>query len=110
MATKPQNLHGFIARMGPVGRLSQAWRTREHCMSEHKATVRRVLEESLRLNTSDLGDADPIFSAGLIDSFALLELITVLESTFGIRITAEKATIENLDSIEGISGLIDTCS
>lgn len=84
--------------------------TQETPMSDRKEAVRDLLKNSLRLDTSKLGDADPLFSSGLIDSFALLELITVLESTFSIRIDAEKATIENLDSIDGICTLIDGCS
>jgi acyl carrier protein len=75
-------------------------------MSDHKDTIRKILKDTLRVDTSNLGDADPLFSAGLVDSFALLELITVLESTFGIRISAEQATIDNLDSIEGMAKLV----
>ena len=75
-------------------------------MSDHTDTIRKLLKDTLRVDTTNLGDADPLFSAGLIDSFALLELITVLESTFGIRISAEQATIDNLDSIEGMAKLV----
>jgi acyl carrier protein len=79
-------------------------------MSDRKEDVRTVLKDTLRLDTAKIGDADPLFSPGLIDSFALLELITVLESTFNIQISAEKATIENLDTINGISDLLVSIS
>ena len=79
-------------------------------MSDHTDTIRKLLKDTLRVDTTNLGDADPLFSAGLIDSFALLELITVLESTFGIRISAEQATIDNLDSIEGMAKLVGSGS
>jgi acyl carrier protein len=79
-------------------------------MSDRKEDVRTVLKDTLRLDTAKIGDADPLFSSGLIDSFALLELITVLESTFNIQISAEKATIENLDTINGISDLLVSIS
>ena len=79
-------------------------------MRDHKEAVRAVLKDALRLDVTKIGDADPLFSSGLIDSFALLELITVLESTFNIRISAEKATIENLDSVNGINDLLESMS
>lgn len=77
-------------------------------MSDRKDAVRKILSDSLKIDTSSLSDSDKIFSAGLIDSFALLELITILESQFNIRISASDATIENLDSIDGIAALVDS--
>lgn len=77
-------------------------------MSDQKEAIRKILHDSLRIDTSKLADTDGIFSAGLIDSFALLELITVLESQFNIRINAADATIDNLDTIDGISKLVDS--
>lgn len=77
-------------------------------MSDRKEAVRKILQDSLKVDTSALSDSDSIFSAGLIDSFALLELITLLESQFNIRISASDATIENLDTIDGITALVDS--
>ena len=77
-------------------------------MSDRKEKVREILSGTLNIDTSSLSDSDGIFSAGLIDSFALLALITVLESQFNIRINAADATIENLDSIDGIAALVDS--
>jgi len=72
--------------------------------------VRDLLQRSMRIDTEGIGDGDPLFSAGLLDSFAMLELITQIESTFSIRINPENALMENLDSISGIANLVDECS
>ena len=77
-------------------------------MSDRTEAVRKILHDSLKVDTSGLSDTDSIFTSGLIDSFALLELITLLESHFNIRIDAADATIENLDTVEGITKLVDS--
>ena len=35
-------------------------------MSDHTDTIRKLLKDTLRVDTTNLGDADPLFSAGLI--------------------------------------------
>ena len=79
-------------------------------MTDSTQGVREMLSRSMNIDTTNLKDDDHLFSSGLIDSFALLELITVIESTFSIRITPDNAVIENLDSITGIASLIEKCA
>ena len=76
-------------------------------MSDRQQAVRQILKDVLNVDTEKLSDSDPLFSSGIVDSFALLELITVLESKFGITISAQDTKIENLDSIDGICALVD---
>lgn len=79
-------------------------------MGDRQQGVRQILKDVLNVDTEKLSDSDPLFSSGVIDSFALLELITVLESKFSITITAQDTKIENLDTIDGICALVDARS
>lgn len=48
----------------------------------------------------------PLFSSGLLDSFALAELILFIEDQAGLRIPASDVSFENLDSPERITTYI----
>lgn len=58
------------------------------------------LRDELSVDTSEIEDSTLLFSSGLIDSFALVELITFIESHCGIHVNTMDVTLENLDSIE----------
>lgn len=53
-----------------------------------------------------LGESDPLVDSGLIDSLALLEIITFLESEFGIDFSATGVDPDQLGSIADILDLI----
>ena len=44
--------------------------------------------------------------AGIIDSTGVLELVSFLETTFGIEVADEDMLPENLDSIRAITGYV----
>lgn len=58
------------------------------------------------MEEDELGDDDPLFSAGLIDSLTLLELIRFVEQSYDITVTPAQITLENWDSITRINTLI----
>lgn len=47
-----------------------------------------------------------LFSAGLLDSFHLIELITYLEKTSGIRVAPTEISLENLDTPDRIARFV----
>ena len=51
-------------------------------------------------------DDDSFLEMGLIDSTGVLELVTFLESTFGIRVGDEELLPQNLDSINRITHFV----
>ena len=55
---------------------------------------------------ASVGDHESLLSAGVIDSMAMIELITSLESKFGIKMQDEDLTPENFDSFSAIRDLI----
>ena len=63
--------------------------------------VREVADEDLNL----AGD-EAIFSAGLLDSFAVTPLILFLEDRFRIRIPIGDVALEDFDTIERILAVV----
>jgi acyl carrier protein len=59
------------------------------------------------LSIDGLGDADGLVAAGLIDSLALLQLVTHLEDTYGIDFSVLGVDPERLGTIGGVLDLIE---
>lgn len=53
-----------------------------------------------------LTETTPLFSSGLLDSIASLQLVTFLEDTFGIRIAAHEVVADNLNTLDSIAGFV----
>lgn len=60
------------------------------------------IENAAYLAPGELREAAPLFSAGIIDSINLIELITFTEQHFAVRVPAEDVTLDNWDSVEKI--------
>ncbi len=56
----------------------------------------------LAIETEDLTDSTPLYSAGIIDSFMLLSLIGFLEKQGGYQVDTADITLDNFDTIERI--------
>lgn len=78
-------------------------------MSLSIESLREFMEFDLGVDVADLTPASPLFSSGLIDSFALISLMTYIETAESIRISPSDVTLENLDSIERILGYAARC-
>jgi len=65
------------------------------------------LRDDLGVDTDDIETATPLFSSGVIDSFALVQLITFLEERCHVRLDAADVSLENFDSIERILALVE---
>jgi acyl carrier protein len=53
-----------------------------------------------------LKNDDPLFSAGVVDSFGVLELIAFLEDTFRITIDTSRHDLSEFDSVDRIVDLV----
>lgn len=60
--------------------------------------IRTLLETTFSLQPGELRDDTPLFSSGLLDSFHLVEMISVLEKTSGRKIKPGEINLENLDT------------
>lgn len=64
-------------------------------------SIRRfILDELAGEPELALADTEPLFSSGLLDSFAVTRLMIFLEDRFDIRIPAGEVTLANFDSVE----------
>ncbi len=64
-----------------------------------EAGLLAFLEEELGVDTADVDAQMLLFSTGIIDSFALVTLMTYLETEGGFRISPVDVNLGNMDSI-----------
>lgn len=64
------------------------------------------MQQELGVDTSDVGDETPLFSSGVIDSFALVSLITFIEEKCRFRVNPMDVSLENMDSVDRILGYV----
>lgn len=82
-------------------------------MNETREQRRQSLLEYLRtiqkagLPIGSLADTDRLVASGLIDSLAILQIVTYLETTYGIDFSVRGVSPEELGSIGGILDLIE---
>ena len=65
-------------------------------------SIKQFMSDSLAIDTAPINAQTPLFSEGIIDSFALVTLLTFVEESCGIRVRPDEVTLENFDSIERI--------
>jgi len=53
-----------------------------------------------------LGDDDPLLAKGVIDSMGVLELLSFLETEFGVSVPDEEVTVANLGSLSAIARFV----
>jgi len=73
-----------------------------------KATVKSfILNEFLPgEDPAALTDATPLMTTGILDSIAVLKVVTFLENQFGITIEPHEAVVENLNTLSDIWRLV----
>lgn len=73
--------------------------------SSVKEKIRNFLSQDLGIDVSGTSDAGALFTSGLIDSFALLELMAFMEREFAVKIEIADMSIEQLDTIDALAAL-----
>lgn len=76
-------------------------------MSTTKEKIRKFLINDLGLNVDAIGDDEALFTSGLIDSFALIELLSFLESELNYKIDLAELSIDELDTINALAKLVE---
>jgi acyl carrier protein len=73
-----------------------------------KATVKSfILKEYLPgEDPAALTDTTALMTTGILDSIAVLKVVTFLESEFGITIEPHEAIVENLNTLSDIAQLV----
>lgn len=62
--------------------------------------ILEYLDVDLGIQTDDIAVDTLLFSEGVIDSFALVNLMMFIEKNAGIKIDAGAVNLENFDTIE----------
>ena len=77
-------------------------------MDNVKDTIRDfILREYLPgESAANLTDETPLRTSGILDSMATLNLVTFIETTFGIMIDAHETGIDTFDRISDIARLV----
>lgn len=66
-----------------------------------------ILEEFLVGEDPDeLTNTTPLMTTGVLDSIGTLKLVTFLEEQFSITLEAHEASVDYLNTIENIAGLV----
>ena len=77
------------------------------------STISLLLREFIKSNflfgrEDSFSDDDSFLELGIIDSTGVLELVTFVESTYGVTIEDEELVPENLDSINSLVRFIES--
>ncbi len=73
------------------------------------AQIRNFIFENFLIgrNDNELKNDASFLDGGIIDSTGILELVSFIEETYGIRVEDEDLIPENLDSVDNIVTYID---
>ena len=74
------------------------------------ATLLDFLEQETGLDPADIEHNTPLFSTGMVDSFALVTLMIHLETLGNFRINPADVTLDNLDTIGRILAYVESKS
>ena len=55
---------------------------------------------------NELSSDEMLFESGIIDSFAMVELIVFLESRYSVKFTSDDLVKENLETVKKIADLV----
>jgi acyl carrier protein len=77
-------------------------------MQDVKSTVRQYILENFLMGDAGvkLTDDQSFLDHHIIDSTGFIELVTFLETTYGIQIKDDEMIPENLDSLDNIGSFI----
>ncbi len=65
-----------------------------------------ILDNFYIRDPAEIGDDTLLVTNGIVDSTGMLEVIAFLEEQFGVQVTDEETTPENLDSIDRMAAFI----
>ena len=66
-----------------------------------------IVENFLYGEDEGLARDDSLLEKGIVDSTGILQLVTYIESEFGIKVADEELVPENLDSISNIVAFLE---
>jgi len=72
-----------------------------------KEILFQYMREELGIDLDGVDETTLLFSTGLVDSFALVDLIAFIEEQFGFRVGAMDVNPDNFDSVERMLAYVE---
>ena len=66
----------------------------------------QFLRDDLGIDISAINDQTLLFSSGIIDSFAVINLVSHIENICGMRLNPLDVNLDNFDSVERITNFV----
>jgi acyl carrier protein len=71
------------------------------------ADVRKILAEvGAQGDVATVGNDDSLLASGVLDSMAMVGLVSAIEARFGIAISEQELSPEHFDSVSAIAALV----
>ena len=77
-------------------------------ISNREQIVSLLSQVSLRPDVQIIGNQDNLFHTGIIDSIAIVQLVTLMESQFSITFDFKDLDVNNFRDIESIQEMLKT--
>lgn len=71
------------------------------------SAIRTYLAETQHVEMSGVSEDTVLFSSGLIDSFAMIDLVSFIEQDLGVTMKPSDITLDNLDTLGRIVAFIN---
>lgn len=68
-------------------------------MAVTRESLLEYLQDKAQVDTSEIEDETELFSTGLVDSFAMVDLLVFLEKHTGSKMGPEDISLDNLDTV-----------
>lgn len=76
-------------------------------MSKKEKIIRILKENVFELSDVDINDDLKLISSGLLESFDVINLLDIFESTFNIKISLEDVELESFNTVNKMESLIN---
>jgi clorobiocin biosynthesis protein CloN5 len=65
-----------------------------------------IQDKILEGDAGDLDEATPLLELGILDSFSIVEVLSFIESEFGVEVNLAAVTPEKFSDLNGIADLV----
>ena len=76
-------------------------------VSDTRTKIKKFLEEHLDVDMNNITDSKELFTSGLIDSFALIELLGFMEDELNFTVNFADMTVDDFDTIDALVQLVE---
>lgn len=75
-------------------------------LDDFKAKLMEYLTSNFEVDDDDIEDDTPLFSSSLLDSFGMIDLVSFIEKTAGVKFETLDLHMDNVDSVDKILAFV----